>query len=136
MTILVGYLPRPEGDAALRFAASLARDRGEDVLVMGAGPAHESAVADGLNPAQQQGVVDILEKAGVPYRLQAMTGLASPANQILEAEFGDDDVTMVVLGIKHRTAVGKFFLGSNAERIMQESRVPVVTVKAAGALPA
>lgn len=136
MTILVGYLPRPEGDAALRFAASLARDRGEDLLVMGAGPAHESAVADGLTPAQQQAVVAIIEEAGVPYRLQPMTGLASPANQILEAEFGSDEVTMVVLGIKHRTAVGRFILGSNAERIMQRSRVPVVTVKSDGALSA
>lgn len=136
MTILVGYLPRPEGDAALRFAASLARDRGEDLLVMGAGPAHESAVADGLTPAQQQAVVAIIEEAGVPYRLQPMTGLASPANQILEAEFGSDEVTVVVLGIKHRTAVGRFILGSNAERIMQRSRVPVVTVKSDGALSA
>lgn len=130
MTILVGYIPKPEGDAALRFALSIARDRGEDVLVMGAGQGRESALADGLTPAQQTALAEVLDAGGVEYTLQPMTGFTSPADQILEASRPGTDVTMVVLGIKGRSAAGKFLLGSNAQRVIQESNVPVVTVKA------
>lgn len=72
----------------------------------------------------------MLDAGGVEYTLQPMTGFTSPADQILEASRPGTDVTMVVLGIKRRSAAGKFLLGSNAQRVIQESKVPVVTVKA------
>ncbi len=38
--------------------------------------------------------------------------------------------TLIVIGLRHRSLVGKFILGSEAQRILMEASVPVLTVKA------
>ena len=37
---------------------------------------------------------------------------------------------MIVIGLRHRTAVGKLLMGSNAQRILLQTKRPVLAVKA------
>ena len=41
------------------------------------------------------------------------------------------DATLIVIGLRHRSRVGKFLLGSSAQRILLEADCPVLTVKSA-----
>jgi nucleotide-binding universal stress UspA family protein len=39
---------------------------------------------------------------------------------------------LIVIGLRHRTQVGKFILGSHAQRILMQADRPVLAVKADG----
>ena len=42
------------------------------------------------------------------------------------------DASLIVIGLRHRTQVGKFILGSHAQRILMQADRPVLAVKADG----
>jgi nucleotide-binding universal stress UspA family protein len=43
------------------------------------------------------------------------------------------DASLIVIGLRHRSQVGKFILGSHAQRILMQADRPVLAVKPAGA---
>jgi hypothetical protein len=45
------------------------------------------------------------------------------AEELVNATKGDD-VEMVVIGLRHRTAVGKFLLGSTSQQIILNAEMP------------
>jgi nucleotide-binding universal stress UspA family protein len=51
------------------------------------------------------------------------------ASAILEAA-SQREVTLIVIGVRHRSAVGKLIMGSVAQTVILDSRVPVLSVKA------
>ena len=54
---------------------------------------------------------------------------ARPTNAVLAAIA---DAELIVIGMRHRTAVGKFLMGSTAQRILLDAPCPVLAVKADG----
>ena len=54
-----------------------------------------------------------------------------PSERILEY-VADEDVDLVVMGTRGRTGVGRFLLGSVAERVVRRADVPVMTVRSSG----
>lgn len=127
MTILVGYTPTEAGEAVVRFAIEQARAFGEDVLLFQSGEAGEGA-AGALSESEAH-VKQLLDEAGINHSTKAVHNLHAPADNILEEVVTGDGISMVVIGSRKRTAIGKLLLGSNAQRIILESPVPVVSVK-------
>ncbi|WNM42464.1 universal stress protein [Micromonospora halotolerans] len=129
MTVLVGYVPSPLGEAAVRAAIEQARFRDEPVLVVNTsrGDAYVDprfAPEDDLDR-----VVRELVAAGVPHNVrQLMRGrdAAEEIAEIVEAE----QISLVVIGIRHRTPVGKLIMGSTAQEILLRVPCPVLAVKA------
>ena len=117
MTVLLAHTPTVEGDAALGAAVDEARRRGEDLLVFalrGEGPG-ELPVADGPR---------------VEVRLPG-PGDAEAVDQFLDLaeEVG---ASCLVIGIRHRSPVGKLLLGATAQQILLEASAPVIAVKPTG----
>ncbi len=54
-------------------------------------------------------------------------GADVPDQLITAAE--DADAEMIVIGVRHRTAVGKLLMGSVAQRVILEATCPVLSVK-------
>jgi nucleotide-binding universal stress UspA family protein len=129
--IVVGYVPKPEGRAALARAIEEAKLRGGRLVVVNA------SRGDALVDAGYAGVQEIelvksrLTESGVPYELRQLVRGHEPAEEVVDLaeELGAE---LVVIGMRHRTAVGKFLLGSTAQRILLDAPCPVLAVKADG----
>jgi nucleotide-binding universal stress UspA family protein len=130
MVIVVGYVPKPEGRAALDRAIQEATLRDARLIVVNA------SRGDALVDAGYAGVQEIelvksrLDGSGVPYEMRQLVRGHEPAEEVVDLaeEVGAE---MIVIGMRHRTAVGKFLLGSTAQRILLDAPCPVLAVKAA-----
>ena len=129
MVIVVGYVPKPEGRAALDRAVEEAKLRGGRLVVVNA------SRGDALVDAGYAGVQEIelvksrLAESGVDHELRQLVRGHEPADEVVDLaeELGAE---LVVIGMRHRSAVGKFLLGSTAQRILMDARCPVLAVKA------
>ena len=129
MVIVVGYVPKPEGRAALDRAIEEADLRGGGLVVVNAsrGDAYVDAGYAGVQELEL--VKSRLAEAGVEHEVRQLVRGHEPAEEVVElAE--ELDAELIVIGMRHRTAVGKFLLGSTAQRILLDAHCPVLTVKA------
>jgi nucleotide-binding universal stress UspA family protein len=132
MSIVVGFVPTPAGEAALKAGIAEAKLRNENLVIVNS--AREGALVD-----KSVAPDDVLEQAA---RLAAEAGVKAtviqpPYQHDLADEFLDvareADASLIVIGLRHRTQVGKFILGSHAQRILMQADRPVLAVKADGA---
>ena len=129
MTVVVGYLPTPEGLAALSHAIDDAKRTGDKLVVVNTGVGDNYATPAFATPQDLDAIRAQLSDAGIDHEvLQPTNGLA-PADEILMAAAAHD-ATQVVIGIRRRSPVGKLFTGSTAQQVLLEADCPVVAVKA------
>jgi nucleotide-binding universal stress UspA family protein len=130
--IVVGYVPKPEGDAALRLAAQEARLRGSSLVIVNSHRGGQElddggavAVATQLDAIRAQ-----LADAGVEHEVRQLVRGADPADDLV-AVAEEVAADLIVIGLRRRSPVGKLILGSNAQRILLDAPCPVLAVKAA-----
>lgn len=115
MTVVVARTSTPEGEAALAASIEEARRRQEDLLVFN------------IEGAQLDPEGDELDGVPVTFRTpdtrnrDAVGELLDTAEQV--------DASAVVIGVKHRSPVGKLLLGSAAQQVLLEANAPVIAVK-------
>ncbi len=119
-TVVVGYVPKPEGDAALDRAIDEALLRGADLLVVDV-RRRGADDEDDLGPAREK-----LAGSGTTYTVREGSGSGDGAEDIVEIVAPDD---LIVIGLRRRTPLGKLILGSSAQRILLDAPCPVLTVK-------
>ncbi|MDP9396028.1 MAG: universal stress protein [Actinomycetota bacterium] len=131
MAIVVGYVAKPEGRAALRRAAEEARLRGTRLVVINSNRGGKDL--DALeNERYEQELAEVqaqLRGAGVDHEVRQLVRGLEPAEDLIGVaeEVGAD---FIVIGLRRRTPVGKLILGSNAQRILLDAPCPVLAVKA------
>lgn len=129
MTVLLAYIRTPEGDAALKTAVEEAIRRSTDAVVVNVTrPAQE---VDSPFSAEQglDAVTALFAASGVDVEVRQLPPAPDTADAILAAmvETAPD---VVVIGLRRRTGVGKFILGSISQRILLDADCPVLAVKA------
>jgi nucleotide-binding universal stress UspA family protein len=129
VTIVVGFVPRPEGRAALRRAVVEAALRDEDLLVINAARGQAWTEAGYADEQDLAAVRDELAGAGVRFDVRQVVRGKDPADEVIDAAAGAG-AQLIVIGLRHRTAVGKLILGSTSQRILLEADCAVLTVKA------
>ncbi|WMY77913.1 universal stress protein [Citricoccus sp. I39-566] len=132
MSILVGYVPTPVGEAAVTAAIEEATLRGQDLLIVNS--QREGALADTTVASAEDldRVMAAARDAGVTATVLRPTHRDDLTESILElAE--EHDVSLIVIGLRQRTQVGKFIMGSHAQRILLQAERPVLAVKARSA---
>ena len=131
-TIVVGYVPKPEGKAALRRAAEEARLRGARLIVINSHRGGREFDNDDAieSEAQLEEVRSELRDAGVEHEVRQLVRGMDPAEDLINVaqEVGAD---LIVIGLRRRSPVGKLILGSNAQRILLDAPCPVLAVKGA-----
>jgi nucleotide-binding universal stress UspA family protein len=130
-TIVVGYVPKPEGRAALRKAAQEARLRQADLVVVNSHRGgREFDSEDAVKSEEQlEAIREELQSAGIKHEVRQLVRGMDPADDLVSVaeEVGAE---IIVIGLRRRTPVGKLILGSNAQRVLLDASCPVLAVKA------
>ena len=130
-TIVVGYVPKPEGQAALRRAAEEALLRDAKLVVVNS---HRgSRELDRDDSAQSESDLEQiraqLTEAGVTHEIRQLVRGMDPADDLIQVA-ADVQADFIVIGLRRRSPLGKLILGSNAQRILLDAPCPVLAVKA------
>lgn len=130
MTILVGYTPNPEGTAAVEFGIRQARAFDDTLFVLNAGIGESKDERGVASEEQLAEIVKKLQSAGIKYELKQFLRGNDAVEEILALAEASPEVSMIIIGSRKRSVVGKLIMGSSAQRIILGSPVPVVSVKA------
>jgi nucleotide-binding universal stress UspA family protein len=131
MTIVVGYVPKPEGRAALRRAAEEAKLRGTRLIVINSNRGGRDLDAE-ENLRYEKELADVreqLDRAGIQHEVRQLVRGLEPAEDLI-AVAEEETADFIVIGLRRRSPVGKLILGSNAQRILLDAPCPVLAVKA------
>jgi len=130
-TVVVGYVPKPEGEAALSRAIEEAKLRGTELVVVNSHRGGQEFDGEAARKAESdmEAVRARLDEAGVAYDLRQLVRGFEPAEDLISiAEASSAE--LIVIGLRRRSPVGKLILGSNAQRILLDAHCPVLAVKA------
>lgn len=130
MTIVIGYVPTPAGEAALAAGLAEAATRGEDVVVLNSPRRRTTVDGDLIDETAAAELVTRAESAGVAAKVDRTDHGAD----IVEAFAGTVERTgarLVVIGLRRRSPVGKLVMGSDAQRLLLELDCPILAVKPA-----
>jgi nucleotide-binding universal stress UspA family protein len=130
--IVVGYIPTPEGSAALDAAIDLARRTGAHLTVVNTG--RDGNYADpSFATAQDMDAIDLqLANQDIGHDVRQPTTGSSAAEAILTC-VEEVDADLVVIGVRRRSPVGKLLTGSTAQQVLLDAPCPVLAVKPAPA---
>lgn len=122
MTVLVAYQPTLEGKEALTTGIAEALLRKTDLLIVNVGRGHHDLEPEEVRQLQTQ-----LREAGLTLTLESSV-LSDPGDAVIQIA-QDRDVDMIVVGLRHRSMVGKLILGSTVQRILLDATCPVLAVR-------
>lgn len=129
MTILVAYAPRPEGQAALEKGLEIAERRKEHLIVVNAGPGGDKEDLSVANARDAERVQALLANSGLNAEFKQFVRGQSAVSEI-EALVDSLPVSLLVIGLRKRSALGKLILGSVAQDILLSVSCPVLAIKA------
>lgn len=122
MSIAVGYVPTPEGRAALGHAIRECTLRATDLVVVVTTPVELSAEF-GADVALAAASID--DKMTV----RAVGSEADAAAELIDLSY-EETTDLVVIGLRRRSPVGKLVMGSVSQQILLGAHCPVTAVKA------
>ena len=130
-TVVVGYVPKPEGEAALEAGVREAQLRGSKLVVVNSHRGGNDF--DGARARESEADVEAIERrladSGVEHEVRQLVRGFEPAEDLISiAE--SSGAELLVIGLRRRSPVGKLILGSNAQRVLLDAHCPVLAVKA------
>jgi nucleotide-binding universal stress UspA family protein len=128
VTVLVGYVPTPEGEAAFAAALDEAKRRGEPLLVLNSPRGGAPVSADVAPDATVQEMTARAQSAGVKLEVRQTPHSGDAADEVLRVA-QEADASVIVIGMRKRSPVGKLLMGSSAQRILLDADRPVLAVK-------
>lgn len=128
MSIVVAYMPSPEGEAAVDAAIAESRLRGLRVVVVNATKGDALVDTHYASTAGVESLDTRLADSGVAHEIVRPMG-ADVADLILQVaeRVGAE---LLVVGLRRRTPVGKLLLGSVSQRLLLDAPLPVLAVHA------
>lgn len=131
MAVVVGFIDNPEGRQALDLAIEEAERRQKRLIVVhsmrgGSRTKEDEYISyrEALGELDQE-----LTERGVEHEIHEYVRDQTPAQDLMEA-VDEFDADVLVIGYKRRTATGKALLGSHAQEVLMNAKVPVLAVMA------
>ena len=129
----------------INYATGIARDFNAEIIIvniihsrdveavgtiaaMGYEVDSENYVAE-LKAERQQQLDDILKKvAQAPEKVRTIFKTGNPSDELLKVAV-KENVDLIIMGIKGRTDLEYFFVGSVAEKIFRRSPIPILSYR-------
>jgi len=129
MSIIVGYVPTPEGRAALQAAIEQARAFESSLHIVNFSRGDRHVDPNFASEEDLASLRETLDGSGVQYDVaQVVSGEDAWEDVVAAAD--KHQARMIVIGMRKRSATGKLLFGSNAQRILLQAHCPVLAVKA------
>ncbi|HEY3737844.1 MAG TPA: universal stress protein [Jatrophihabitans sp.] len=127
MTVVVGYVPTPEGGAALEEGILEATWRAHKLIVVNVVVANNFAETTAADEKDLDAVRTRLDKTNIPYEIQQphTTDAADGLVKAIEAE----DAELVVLAVRRVSLVSKLLLGSTIQEVLRNTSARVLIVR-------
>ena len=129
MTILVAYVPRPEGQAALDKGIEIAKRRNERLIVVNASPGGPKEDASMADVPDVERVEKVLREADIDAQFKQFVRGKNAVEEI-EAMVDTLPASLLIIGMRKRSPVGKLIMGSVAQELLLSVNCPVLSVKA------
>lgn len=129
MTILVAYVPRPEGEAALNKGIEIAKRRDEHLVVVNASPGGSKTDPSAVDVVDAERIESILKNSGLDADFKQLVRGKNAVEEI-EALVESLKVSVLIIGLRKRSPVGKLIMGSVAQELLLSVSCPVLAVKA------
>ncbi|MGY1740421.1 MULTISPECIES: universal stress protein [unclassified Blastococcus] len=129
MTVVVGYVPGPVGEAALEAALAEADRRRESLLVVNVGEPDAANDPRFLDEGERVRLADRLLFAGADFEIEQLVRGRDAAEELV-AEAERVRASVLVIGMRRRSPTGKLLFGSQAQRVLLNADCPVLAVKA------
>ncbi|HET8662801.1 MAG TPA: universal stress protein [Nocardioides sp.] len=128
--VVVGYVPKPEGEAAVDQGIAEAKLRGATLIVVNShrGGREYDDDASARSEENLSALEAKLKDSGLTYDVRQLVRGFEPAEDLIGIA-QDSGAELIVIGLRRRTPVGKLILGSNAQRILLDAPCPVLAVK-------
>lgn len=128
MTILIGYVPTAEGEAALTHGLAQAAALGQPAVILNSPRRGSTVDADVASEDEVARLEGVARDAGVEATVERAEH-GSDIVDVFESLAERHAATMVVIGLRRRSPVGKLVMGSDAQRLLLQLDVPVLAVK-------
>jgi nucleotide-binding universal stress UspA family protein len=127
MAVVIGFIPDLYGEAALAHGLDEAQRRQTGVVVVNSTKGDALVDKRYLGAEGKVTLEQRLADSGVEHELRQTMG-RDIADEIL-AIASEVDADAIVIGIRHRSPVGKLIMGSVAQRVIIDAACPVIAVK-------
>ena len=128
MNIVTGYIPTPEGVAAVDYAIAQAKASGATLTVVNTGKDGDYSSPVFASGQDLDALAAQLDAEGVAHQIVQPTD-GNPAAASILAAAVEADADLIVIGIRRRSPVGKLISGSTAQAVLLGADCPVVAVK-------
>ena len=127
MTVVVGYIPDKYGEAALAAGIEEARRRGAGLVVVNA--TKGDALVD-RRYVGEEGLAELESRlAGLDVEHEVRQAMGADIADEMLRVVDDTQAQVLVIGIRHRSPVGKMIMGSVAQQVLLDAPCPVLAVK-------
>ncbi len=128
MTVAVAHSDTARGKAALQSAAAEALLRGEPLAVLRIIPGVDRPKTE--DPALiERLAAELADFSDLTWKLHTAPEGFDTADALLDLA-GQVDASLLVIGSRRRTPIGKVLLGSTVQQVLLKSLIPVLVVKA------
>ncbi|WP_229053787.1 universal stress protein [Aeromicrobium sp. Leaf350] len=127
MTVVVAWSADEYGAAALAHGAAQAEQKHEDLVVVNV--TRGDAYVDRRYAADEEIARVTAAVKGLGLEVRVVHGVVDDVPTAVVDEIRTTRASLAVVGIRHRSPVGKMLLGSVAQRIILDAPCPVLAVK-------
>jgi nucleotide-binding universal stress UspA family protein len=128
MTVVLGYISTPEGEAALGQALTEACLREVELVVVNT--SRRDAYVDDrhVQDADWRALEDRVRSTGLAFQVIRPHSSEDVATALIDV-VEEHEAQVLVIGLRQRSAVGKLLMGSTAQRLLLQAPCPVLAVK-------